>query len=99
MALELMSTQKPVEVTIMGQKFVVRSESDETYVREVAAFVDQKMNGISQKTKSVSNLNVAILSAMNIADEFFSFRKKRDQSSTEVTKKLTDMMDLIETHL
>lgn len=94
-----MSTQKPVEVTIMGQKFVVRSESDETYVREVAAFVDQKMNGILQKTKSVSNLNVAILSAMNIADEFFSFRKKKDQSSHEVTKKLADMMDLIETHL
>lgn len=90
--------QKPVEVTILGQKFVVKSESDETYVREVAAFVDQRMNDILQKTKSVSNLNVAILSAMNIADEFFSFKKKKEQSIQSVTKKIEEMIELIDLH-
>lgn len=94
-----MAVQKPVEVTIMGQKFVVRSESDEAYVREVAAFVDQKMNNVLQKAKGVSNLNVAILSAMNIADEFFSFRKKKEQTFEEVTEKLTAMVSLVEDHL
>lgn len=90
--------QKPVEVTILGQKFVVKSESDETYVREVASFVDQRMNDILQKTKSVSNLNVAILSAMNIADEFFSFKKKKEQSIQTVTKKIEEMIELIDLH-
>ncbi len=90
--------QKPVEVTILGQKFVVKSESDEAYVREVASFVDQRMNDILQKTKSVSNLNVAILSAMNIADEFFSFKKKKEQSIQTVTKKMEEMIELIDLH-
>ncbi len=90
--------QKPVEVTILGQKFVVKSESDEAYVREVASFVDQRMNDILQKTKSVSNLNVAILSAMNIADEFFSFKKKKEQSIQTVTKKIEEMIELIDLH-
>lgn len=91
--------QKPVEVTILGQKFVVKSESEEIYVREVATFVDKKMNEILQKAKSVSNLNVAILSAMNIADEYFSFRRKKDQSIQTVTKKMEEMIELIDSHI
>lgn len=91
--------QKPVEVTILGQKFVVKSESEEIYVREVASFVDKKMNEILQKTKSVSNLSVAILSAMNIADEYFNFRRKKDQSVQTVTKKMEEMIELIDSYI
>lgn len=91
--------QKPVEVIIMGQKFVIRSESDETYVKEVANFVDTKMNDILQKTKSSSNLNVAILSAMNIADEYFSYKKKKEVSCQGVSKKLAEMVELIDVNL
>lgn len=91
-----MHMQKPVEVTILGQKFVVRSDSEETYIKNVASFVDKKMNEILQKTKSVSNLNVAILTAMNIADEFFSFKKKKDQSADGVAKKIEEMIRFID---
>lgn len=91
--------QKPIEVTILGQKFVIKSDSDEGYVREVAAFVDQKMNDVLQKTRSISNLNVAILSAMNIADEFFSYKKKKDQSVQNVEKKIKEMIELVDLHI
>jgi cell division protein ZapA len=90
---------KPVEVTILGQKFVVRSESDEKYVREVATFVDQKMSGVQQKTNSVSNLNIAILSAMNIADEFFNYKRKKEQQIQTVEKKIEEMIQLVDTHI
>ncbi len=91
--------QKPVEVVILGQKFVVRSDSEEQYVRQVAGYVDQKMNDILSKTKSVSNLNVAILSAMNIADEFFAYKRKKEESFKGVTQKLEEMSELVELHL
>lgn len=91
--------QKPIEVSILGQKFVIKSDSDESYVKEVAAFVDQKMNDVLQKTKSVSNLNVAILSAMNIADEYFNFKRKKTQSYQNVTKKIEEMIELIDLHI
>ena len=91
--------QKPIEVTILGQKFVIKSDSDENYVREVASFVDQKMNDVLQKTKSVSNLNVAILSAMNIADEYFSYKRKKDQSVQAVEKKISQMIELVDLHI
>jgi len=88
---------KPVEVTILGQKFVVRSESDEMYVKNVANFVDQKMNDILQKTKTVSNLNVAILSAMNIADEYFSYKRKKEDACQNVADRLAKMVEVIDT--
>ncbi len=91
--------QKPVEVTILGQKFVVRSDSDDAYVQKVASYVDQRMNDILQKTKSVSNLNVAILSAMNIADEFFKFKDKKEESCQGVEKKIKAMIELIDSQL
>lgn len=88
--------QKPVEVTILGQKFVVRSDSEEGYIKEVAAFVDKKMNDILQKTKSVSNLSVAILTAMNVADEFFSYKRKKNQVSEGVAKKIEEIIKFID---
>lgn len=91
--------QKPVEVTILGQKFVIRSDSEEVYVREIAAYVDKKMGDIMQKAKSVSNLNAAILSAMNIADEFFSYKRKKEQALQSVTKRIEDAVVLIDSHL
>lgn len=91
--------QKPVEITILGQKFVIRSDSDESYVKEVAAFVDQKMNEVLQKTKSVSSLSVAILSAMNIADDFFRYKGKKEESCQGVEKKIKQIIELIDSQL
>lgn len=91
--------QKAVEVTILGQKFVVRSDSEESYVREVAQFVDQRMNEISQRMKSVSNLNVAILAAMNIADDYFGYKRKKDQTVQNVGKKMEELIGLIDSQL
>lgn len=90
--------QKPVEVIILGQKFVVKSDSDEAYVQNVANFVDQKMNDILQKTKSVSNLNVAILTALNIADELFKKNAEKTKPNQEVIKKIESLIEFIDLH-
>ena len=41
---------KAVEVSIMGQKFMVRSESSEDYIQQVSKFVDNKVTEIMHKT-------------------------------------------------
>ena len=87
------------EVSIMGQKFMVKSDSDDDYVGEVAVFVDQKINEVIQNTKSVASLNVAILAAMNIADEYFRFRRDRGEKFQTVEKKIQDLIELIDIQL
>lgn len=87
---------KSVEVSIMGQKFMVRSESDDQYVVDVANFVNKKIADIISKTKSVPSLNVVLLAAMNIADEFFKYKNKKDQTFQQVEKKIAQMIEFID---
>lgn len=91
--------KKNVEVTIMGQKFLIKSDSDESYVREVAGFVDRKINDVQSKTRSVASINVVILAAMNIADEFLRFRKDKEGRLQKVEKKIQDLVELVDLQL
>lgn len=91
--------KKTMEVSVMGHKFMVKSESDDDYVVRVAEFVDQKINEVIQNTKSVASLNVAILAAMNIADEYFRFRQDRGEKFSTAEKKIKDLIELIDLQL
>ena len=91
--------KKTTEISIMGQKFMIKSDSNDDYIRRVAEFVDMKINEVMQSTKSVASLNVAILAAMNIADEYFKFRKDRDEKFTAAGKKVEDLIELVDLQL
>ena len=91
--------KKTTEISIMGQKFMIKSDSNDDYIRRVAEFVDMKINEVMQSTKSVASLNVAILAAMNIADEYFKFREDRDEKFTVAGKKVEDLIELVDLQL
>jgi cell division protein ZapA len=67
-----------VTVEIGGQRYPIRSALDERYVTELAAYVDQKMRAASDAAPTSDMLGLAILVALNIADEYF---RQRDQQS------------------
>jgi cell division protein ZapA len=91
--------KKPIEVTIMGQKFMVKSESGDDYVIEIAKYVDRKINEVIQSTKAVASVNVALLAAMNIADEFRKYRNDKEGRIDKVEKKVKDMIELVDLQL
>ena len=62
--------KKTVDVEIMGERFTVRSDGDENYVRKVAGYVDGKMQEVMKTTRPVAKSSVAMLAALNIADEY-----------------------------
>ena len=60
-----------ITVEIAGQRYPIRSALDERYVTELAAYVDQKMRAASDAAPASDMLGLAVLVALNIADEFF----------------------------
>lgn len=54
----------------------MKSDSDEAYVRSLAQFVDEKIRQLWQSTSVKSQTKVAVLAALNIADELFQLMKK-----------------------
>ena len=68
-----------ITVEIAGQPYPIRSTLDPKYVAELAAYVDEKMRAASDTAPSSDLLGLAVLVALNIADEYF---RARDQQSS-----------------
>ena len=62
-----------VQITIRGHQYTVRSDEPEENIEEVARFVDDKMAELGRR--SFDEYTVALLTAMNIASEYFRFRR------------------------
>ena len=72
---------KVIEIEIYGQKYRIRvkGEEDEKYISHLTSYVEQKMREVAVKSKSVDVLKVAVLAALNVADEYFLCQKNLDQ--------------------
>ena len=65
-----MSAQdKPTLVTIYGKTYHLRGDGDPTYLHDLARDVDRRMREVAESTGTADTLSVAILAALNIADE------------------------------
>jgi cell division protein ZapA len=77
--------EKPnlVHVEIFGQTYAVRAGTDPAYVEKLAAFVDEQMKDVSRSSGAVDSLRVAVLTALNLADECFRLRREAEESVSE----------------
>jgi cell division protein ZapA len=64
-----------VQVEIFGQTYSVKAGSDAAYVQKLAAFVDEEMKDVSRASGAVDSLRVAVLAALNLADECLRLRE------------------------
>jgi cell division protein ZapA len=65
-----------VTVEIAGQRYPIRSALEERYVAELSAYVEEKMRTASDASPASDTLSLAILVALNIADEYFRARDR-----------------------
>jgi cell division protein ZapA len=63
-----------VPVEILGQRFPIRSTLDEAYVQDLASYVDERMRAAEDATPGADALRVALVAALNLADEVFRNR-------------------------
>lgn len=89
--------KKALDVEILGQKFTISSDAEEGYMLKVAGYVDGKMQELMRASKSVAKTNVAMLAALNIADEYHRLKdtheailQRLEQLSKKVAMTLTD---------
>ena len=64
-----------VSVEILGLRYPIRSTLDAGYVTELAAYVDAKMHAAAEDTEAADSVKIAVLAALNIADELFRARE------------------------
>ena len=74
-------SSRVVHVEIHGQRYAVRSDLDPAYISQLALYFDEKMRLASAEIQSADSLRVAVIAALNVADELF--RARADGQSLE----------------
>lgn len=70
-----------IKVNIFGQSYLVKGDTDEEYVRSLAAHIDGRMKEIAARSTEASPTRIAVMTALNICDEYF--KMKRQQAKIE----------------
>ncbi len=86
-------------VDIYDQMYHLRGPDPE-YLQQLSALVDAKMRAVAQHGTTVDSLRVAVLAALNIADELVTLQQQRDALAGNVarniksrTETLAEMLD------
>lgn len=82
MATQTTTATAPIRVEIYDQVYNLRGV-DAEYITRLAGFVDSKMRSVAQQTSTVDSLRLAVLAALNIADEYHILKKKYDLLASE----------------
>jgi len=86
-----------VRVTIYGNEYTVRAVANPEYIKEVAAYVDERMRETELNLPGqVSPSRIAILAAMSITDELLMERRKRTQALDEIEKRAGDISVMVD---
>lgn len=81
-----------VNVKIFGQEFTIKGEDSPAYVESLAQFVDKKMREVASASSVITSHKVAMLTAINIADELFRLRKELEDKDQQVRSKAADLI-------
>jgi cell division protein ZapA len=89
------SIPNSINVEIFGQSYQVRGDGNPDYLLELARFVDSRMRDVAAQVATVDPAKIAILAALNIADEFSRYRKQREDAAgiwIERTEEISDRL-------
>ena len=89
-------TTTTTDVEIFGSTYHVRGDKDPELLQELAGLVDGKMREIAQQVSTVDTGKIAILAALNIADELLQCRKQQEGERVEIQDKVTRLAERLE---
>ena len=85
-----------VTVEIAGQRYPIRSGLDAAYVAELAGYVDKKMRAAAETAPSTDTLGLAVLVALNLADEYFRARQHESSTNRELHERALRLEQLVD---
>ena len=91
-----MSDARVVHVEVHGQRYPIRTTLDARYVQELAAYVDRKMRAASDASPGTDGVGLAVLTALNIADEYFRVRDQRFSESENLTSRASELERIVD---
>lgn len=91
-----MPDPRVVHVEVHGQRYPIRTTLDPSYVQDLATFVDRRMALAAEASPSTDTLGLAVLTALNIADELFRARDEHVDNADSVTARAAALERIVD---
>ena len=86
-------------VEIFGREYKIRGHADKSYILEMAKYVDGKMKELASGASVPAQDRLAILVALNIADELFQEKAKSSETISAVEQRANRLISLLDEKL
>jgi len=84
------------EVYILGQKYTIKGDAPEEYIRELASFVDKKLKEVYNGSPNITPVKASILAALDIADELFKMKNQQEELTRNIEQKASTLASLFD---
>jgi cell division protein ZapA len=84
-----------VRVEIFDQAYNLRG-SDAEYILKLAEYVDRKMRAVAEATNTIDTVRLAVLAALNIADEHHLLLRKVESGATDYQRRAHLLVDALD---
>jgi cell division protein ZapA len=78
---------RSIEVQILGQNYVIKTDEEEAYIKSLAKFVDEKLKEIYSVAPNVNQTKASVMAAFGIADELFKLRTDQENMHKMIEEK------------
>jgi len=85
-----------IPIEIQGQRYPIRTALEPEYVARLAAFVEDRIKAASDSTPAGDPLRLAVLAALNIADELFRCREATERQAGDVAQRAEALERLLD---
>lgn len=84
------------EVYILGQKYTIKGDAPEEYIRELSRYIDDKLREVCASSPNIAPLKAMILTSLSIADELFRLRAEQEAITAGMEEKTAALSCLFE---
>ena len=81
------------DVSIAGMRFNIASRRGESHIREVERILSETYSEVSSRLESQSPLNIALLTALNLADQLLSQRQGREGADQATQDRINSLVE------
>lgn len=85
-----------IRVTIYDQEYFMRGDLNEEYIQKLAQYLDAKMRSIAERTRTVDTLRVAMLAALNVADEYHQLKARYENVTQHMDQKVGEYTNALD---
>lgn len=89
-------SDRVVTVLIQGQRYPIRSTLDQEYIARLATYVDERIRVAGEASPAGDSVRLAVLAALNIADELFRCREASHNRSGTVAERAEELERLVD---